>query len=79
MSSCQKNMSTCLLVKSISSRPVYLSSCQKDLSPCLLVKKHKQPTRLPVFLSKKHVFMSENNITNLQQYGKKKLGARGGL
>ena len=56
MSSCQKNMSTCLLVKSISSRPVYLSSCQKDMSSC-----------------------QKNNITNLQQYGKKKLGARGGL
>lgn len=56
-----------------------MSSCQNNLSTCLLVKKHKQPTCLPVFLSKKHVFMSENNITNLQQYGKKKLGARGGL
>lgn len=49
-----------------------MSSCQKNMSTCLLVKKHKQPTCLPVF-------MSENNITNLQQYGKKKLGARGGL
>ena len=70
-----------------------MSSCQK----------HKQPTSLHVFLSKKtclHVFLSKsissrhvymsscqkdlsscqkNNLTNLQQYGKKKLGARGGL
>lgn len=56
-----------------------MSSCQKNMSTCLLVKKHKQPTCLPVFMSKRPVFMSENNITNLQQYGKKKLGARGGL
>lgn len=56
-----------------------MSSCQKKhvlMSSC---QKHKQPTCLPVFLSKRSVFMSENNITNLQQYGKKKLGARGGL
>lgn len=79
MSSCQKNMSTCLLVKKhkqptclpvfLSKKPVSMSSCQK----------HKQPTCLHVFLSKRPVFLSENNLTNLQQYGKKKLGARGGL
>ena len=51
-----KYMFSCLLVKSISSQPVFLSSCQKNMSSC-----------------------QKNNITNLQQYGKKKLGARGGL